>query len=156
MNSLKTRVLSILTAVILLISALPVTAFAADDNPTTATEHVHGSQCAHHDEHTDEEIEDVAPAIELPPEFYCALFGHSMYKVSEQEIEAGGHGYDYCSSIIIIETWNCASCFGNPESRQGETILSPHDWSVGWCGQTCMECDIVQMFHEDGGCWYCS
>ena len=30
-----------------------------------------------------------------------------------------------------------------------------HNWSVGWCGQTCKDCGLVEMFHESGGCWYC-
>lgn len=154
MNSLKTKVLSILTAVILLISALPVTAFAADGGTTAANEHVHGHQCEHSEEHS--ETEEVAPALELPAELYCALFGHTMYKDHETEIEGGGNGYEYCKSIIVVETWNCATCFNNPESVILDPEPIPHDWSVGWCGQTCMECGIVEMFHEEGGCWYCS
>ncbi len=31
-----------------------------------------------------------------------------------------------------------------------------HDWSVGWCGQTCKRCGKIELFHAPGGCWYCS
>ncbi len=31
-----------------------------------------------------------------------------------------------------------------------------HTWSVGWCGQTCTVCGLIEMLHEEGGCYYCS
>lgn len=35
-------------------------------------------------------------------------------------------------------------------------IETVHTWSEGWCGRTCRICGLIELFHEPGGCWFCS
>ena len=152
-NQSTKKVLSIFTLIFLLMATFSLTVVAIEDS-TIDDEHIHDDSCYH--EYTQQDETTAEVQSEDYDVVLCAIFGHSMYKVSEYTINGGGSGYDYCKSLIVIETWNCLSCNMNPESRTGEITTIPHDWSVGWCGQTCNECGIVEMFHEEGGCWYCS
>lgn len=148
MQTLKTKVLCIFTAVFLLVSAMPTTALATDVVSAPIDEHIY----SHHNcsAETTEPLATPSASRGLT----CLLGIHALVTRTET-IETGGFGYDYCNSYTVYEITHCLEC-GYSKMTEGTKTTVPHDWSVGWCGQTCKTCNIVEMFHEDGGCWYCS
>ena len=156
MKTLKTKAIRIFTAVLLLVSTMPKTALAVDAPTSVTHDHIHCS-----DEHihcndvlsTELETNTAATPNNATKSLGCLLGLHSTL-VRYETIETGGHGYDYCNSYTVYEISYCIEC-GKSDVISGEKTEIPHNWSVGWCAQTCKECGIVEKLHEDGGCWYC-
>lgn len=83
--------------------------------------------------------------------FWDQLFCDHTYLAASCQ---GAHG-----EVVNCEVWctRTAVCMFNCGSVTEVMVREPaHDWSVGWCGQTCKTCGLLEIFHEDGGCWYCS
>jgi len=64
----------------------------------------------------------------------------------------GSHASAGTCRVHCLQTVKCSFC---PESYPFLTQHDSHNWSVGWCGQTCKTCGLIQLFHPPGGCFYC-
>ena len=62
------------------------------------------------------------------------------------------YNQDGCT-VLCIRFQVCYYCGDEATTAIPETV---HSWSEGWCGRTCTVCGTIEMFHEPGGCWYCS
>jgi len=71
---------------------------------------------------------------------------------------SGNHGSPnsncmrFCTRSQVCLYYIHGCNFNNPTN----VYETAHTWSVGWCGQTCKICGLIQLFHAPGGCWYCS
>lgn len=68
------------------------------------------------------------------------------------ECQGNHYGQSDCE-VWCVRPEMCMYCHAKAEVTVREEA---HTWSVGWCEQTCTVCGKIEMFHEEGGCWFCS
>ena len=54
--------------------------------------------------------------------------------------------------VSCLQTGLCSGCSDMQAVYQ---YHDQHNWSVGWCGKTCMGCGAIVLLHAPGGCFYC-
>lgn len=119
---------------------------------------------------------EVSVLDELEEACFEALSVMQTAEASVSRITAEADSADPCGLISCDHMYLAAECQGNHYGQSGCSVWcvrpemcmychataqvtvqeESHTWSVGWCGQTCSVCGKIEMFHEEGGCWFCS